>query len=130
MINDNTNARKFSRSRITIAARITPEGMDPFDVTVVDLSMNGILVKAEKDLPLGTRCDVCILVGHYMHELPLSAQGAVARMQDGNIAISFDNIDIGTSDEFQSMILFHADDPEQCLQEFEDVDSPDESGKA
>lgn len=117
------NARKYIRSNISIAARLTPAEAASFDVVVVDLSMNGILIQSDATLPIGSKCKVVMLVGHYMHELPISADGVVIRAHNSNIAISFNAIGIETSDELQNMILFHSDDPEQCLHEFEQNNS-------
>jgi len=112
------NAREFIRSDISIAARVTPVDKAPLDVMVRDLSMNGILVQSSQSLPMGCQCRVEILIGHYMHELPLCAEGVVIRAFENKMAICFNAIGIETSEEFESMILFHSDNPEQCLQEF------------
>jgi len=118
-MSNHENARKYIRSNISIAARITPAEAASFDVTVVDLSLNGILVQTGTTLAVGSKCKVVMLVGHYMHELPISADGVVIRAQDRYIAICFDALGIETPDELQNMILFHSDHPEQCLSEFE-----------
>jgi hypothetical protein len=80
--------------------------------------MNGILLRSEQQLEPGSKCSVMILLGHYLHALPISAEGVVIRSQDGLLAICFDAIGIEASEEFQSMILFHSERPEQCLQGF------------
>ncbi len=118
---DRENAREFIRSDISIAARVTPVNKAPMDVMVLDLSMNGILVQTSQSLPMGYQCQVEILIGHYMHELPLCAEGVVIRAIENKMAICFNAIGIETSEEFESLILFHSDDPEQCLQEFEKI---------
>jgi len=115
------NKRRFSRSSIEIAVKITSKGFASFDAIVVDMSMNGIQVETDKCLPEGTACEVDILIGHYKHELPLVAKGKVVRSQNRHIAIFFDSIGVGGSEEIQSMLLFHADDPEQCLHELEEA---------
>jgi len=60
-------------------------------------------------------------MGHFMHELPISAEGIVVRVQAGTIAICFDAIGVDVSEDFESMILFNSNDPEQCLNEFEET---------
>ncbi len=118
---DREDARAFIRSDISIAARVTPVDQAPLDVMVLDLSMNGILVQTAESLPMGSQCRVEILIGHYMHELPLCAEGIVIRAIDNKVAICFNTIGIETSAEFESLILFHSDNPEQCLQEFKKI---------
>jgi len=115
------NSRAFSRSSISIATRLTPAGAPPIDAMVVDLSMNGVLVETDAMLEIGSKCHISMLIGHYMHELPISANGSVVRVQQGVIAICFDTIGIEAVDELESMILFQSPDPEQCLHEFEAI---------
>lgn len=117
------NTRKFIRSNISIAIRLWTSGVSPFDAMVIDLSLNGILIRTDATLALGSKCHISMLLGHYMHELPLSAEGIVVRVHDGMMAISFDAVAIESSRELQDMIVFHTDDPEQCLHEFEQVES-------
>ena len=117
------NTREFIRSNISIAARLTPADAPFFDVHVIDLSLNGILMKTENRLAVGSKCSVVMLIGHYMHELPISAEGIVVRAHDGMIALCFDAVGIESSEELQNMILFHSDDPEQCLLEFEQTET-------
>jgi hypothetical protein len=116
------NSRKFIRSNISIAIRLWASGVSPFDATVIDLSLNGILIQTDATLAIGSKCHISILLGHYMHELPLSADGVVVRVHDGMMAISFDAVAIESSKELQNMIVFHTDDPEQCLREFEQAE--------
>ncbi|MDQ6968287.1 MAG: PilZ domain-containing protein [Mariprofundaceae bacterium] len=114
----NGNARKFTRSNISIAIRLWAADLSPFDAIVIDLSLNGILIQTDTTLTIGSKCHISILLGHYMHELPLNAEGIVVRVRDGIMAIAFDAVAIESSRELQNMIVFHTDDPEQCLHEF------------
>jgi len=113
------NSRQFIRSNIAIAARVMPIDLPSIDVMVIDLSLNGLLVEAKHSLVVGCKCSVEILIGHFMHELPLCAEGEIVRVHGDKIAIAFNAIGIEAKKEFQSMILFQSDTPEQCLQEFD-----------
>ncbi|MDQ6993342.1 MAG: PilZ domain-containing protein [Mariprofundus sp.] len=113
------NDRKFSRSQINITAQLTPVDLLAFEVGVIDLSLNGILVESERVLPVDSHCIVSIQFGHYKNEAPLSAKGKVIRSHDGKIAVTFDKDGSKRNDAFQSMILFHSKDPQKCLNEFQ-----------
>ena len=110
--------RRHTRSNISIAAQLTPEGGDLMHVMVKDLSLHGILVHAEQTLEVGQKCQIRILVGHQKHELPINAEGSVVRIQDGHLAIEFGCVGVGATEELESTILTHSSDPEQCLKEF------------
>jgi len=122
-MNRSENTRGFTRSQISIAIRLRAPGISPCDAMVVDLSLNGVLIQTDATLAVGSRCQISMLLGHYMHELPLNAEGVVVRAHDGMIAISFDTVAIEASRELQDIIVFHTDDPEQCLHEFNQAES-------
>lgn len=112
------NTRKYSRSKVSIAAILVPERGKPFDVEVVDISMGGIFVHADEEIAAGSRCQVKILLGHFRHEMPIGADGTVIRCADGGIAIKFETVKIDTAQELQNLIAFNAEDPEKTIVEF------------
>ena len=111
-------SREYSRSKISIAAELIPEGCEPMQVEVKDLSLHGIMVHAEQPVEIGTKCQIRIMVGHYQHELPITAEGSVVRIQDSDFAIQFDCIGVESNEELERKILTSSDDPDQCLKEF------------
>lgn len=112
------NARKYSRSQVSIAAILTPSGGEPIDVDVVDISMGGMFLHTDKKLTAGTRCQIKILLGHFKHELPIGADGIIVRTIEDGIALKFSSVKIETAPELQSLIVFNSDDPEQAAVEF------------
>jgi len=112
------NQRQYSRSMVSIAATLTPEGSESFGVQVVDLSMGGMFVHSERMLDAGAPCSVSILLGHFKHELPLIAKGVVVRSSSEGIALRFESIEMESIPDIQSLIIDHADDPEKTELEF------------
>lgn len=112
------NQRHYSRSRLSVAATLAPEGEDAFGVEVVDLSMGGMFVHSERNIDSGTNCQVSILLGHFKHELPLTAKGVVVRNSSEGIALRFESIELEAVPNLQSLIVEHADDPEKTELEF------------
>ena len=112
------NQRQYSRSKVSIAATLTPEGSESFSVKVVDLSMGGMFVHSERMLNAGVSCSLSILLGHFKHELPLTAKWVVVRSSSEGIAIRFESIEMESIPDMQSLIIDHADDPEKTELEF------------
>ena len=111
-------SREYSRSKISIAAELIPEGGEAMQVEVKDLSLHGIMVHAEKLLEIGQKCQIRIMVGHYQQELPITAEGSVVRIQGSDFAIQFDSVGVESNEELERKILTSSDDPDQCLKEF------------
>ncbi|GAV19969.1 PilZ domain protein [Mariprofundus micogutta] len=114
----NPNHRKFSRSQVSVAALLTLENMEPVEVMVMDVSMNGALLQTDLKLDPGTPCNVSILLGHFQHELPIEAAGIVVRTIETGIALKFESVKIDSTPRLQSLIIDHAEDPEQVEVEF------------
>jgi len=112
------NQRQYSRSKVAIAATLTPEGGDSFGVEVVDLSMGGVFVHSDQALKPGSLCQVNMLLGHFKHELPLVADAIVIRSIKEGIALRFEDVKLESIPAMQNVIVDHAEDPDQVAMEF------------
>ncbi len=56
------NKREFLRTATAIAAELQPEHGNPFSGQVTDLSMKGLHFACDKKIPLGSRCQIDILL--------------------------------------------------------------------
>jgi len=111
------NKRQYSRSKVSIAAILTPEGGEAFGVDVVDLSMSGIFLHTEQSLEPESKCQISILLGHSKHALPILADAVVVRSMDGGIALRFESVKLDCFASMQHVIVENADDPEQATVE-------------
>lgn len=112
------NQRQYSRSQVSIAATLTPHGGESFGIQVADLSMGGMFIHTDKVLKAGAQCQVSLLLGHFKHELPMIADAVVVRVFKDGIALKFKSIQLESVASIQSVIVDHADDPEQAELEF------------
>ncbi len=112
------NQRQYSRSKVSIAATLTPQDGDPYGVHVADLSMGGMFIHSDKILEPGTQCQISLLLGHFKHELPITADAVVVRVFKDGIALKFKSIQLESIASIQNVIVDHADDPDQVELEF------------
>jgi len=112
------NQRQYSRSQVSIAATLTLHGGEAFGVQVADLSMGGMFIHTDTVLEAGIQCQVSLLLGHFKHELPMIADAVVVRVFKDGIALKFKSIQLESVASIQSVIVDHADDPEQAELEF------------
>jgi len=85
---------------------------------LVDLSLHGMLVQAEKASQVGQKCHILMLLGNGKNKLPINANGRIIRVQDNYIAVQFHSVGLGEHEELENSILVHSDDPEECIKEF------------
>lgn len=112
------NQRQYSRSKVSIAATLTPEDGESFGVEVVDLSMGGVFIHSAQVLKAGSRCQVNMLLGHFKHELPIIADAIVIRTLENGIALRFESVKLESIPSMQNVIVDHAEDPDQAAMEF------------
>ena len=112
-----TSNRKYTRSKISIAAELIPEQGEAIQVMVKDLSLRGIMVHSEQELQVGEQYRIRILLGHYEQGLPITAKGCVVRVNEGDIGIEFDCVGIEETEELERTILAKSKNPEQCMKE-------------
>jgi len=112
------NSRQYIRSKLIADVQVTPEGGEPLDAMIVDLSLHGMLVQVEKMPPLGQKCHILMLLGNSPSKFPINACGKVVRVQEHCFAIEFDTVGLGEHEELESSILTHSENPKECMKEF------------
>lgn len=112
--------RKFTRVPIGYRIKLMSEAKTIVCPAAVNISMNGILVRAPEHLPLGTRCHVIIFVLEDGIETKILAWGTVVRSNREGMAIRFAQI-LGEKGHLwlKNLILCRCPDPEQAVREFE-----------
>ncbi|MGC2527816.1 MAG: PilZ domain-containing protein, partial [Candidatus Acidiferrum sp.] len=79
-------------------------GFEEIFCETVDVSLNGILVKATRILPQGSPVQVSIELAQKMK--PLVGAGSVVRILDGNqMGILLDRLSVGESERLQEFLL-------------------------
>lgn len=114
----NSNHRRYTRSQVEVAAQLTVKHQEPFDVEVLDVSMNGTFLRTSLKLEAGTHCIVSILLGHSQHELPIEAEAVVVRATAMGLALRFESVKIDSTPRLQALIVDNAEDPKQVQLEF------------
>lgn len=90
--------------------------LDKFEVRALgnsrDLSLNGIFIKADDDIPVGTECMVEISLSGTTESLPLTMQGTVVRKEASGIGISFNSMDIDSYTHLKNLVRYNSEDPD------------------
>lgn len=74
-----------------------------------DLSMKGVFITTDKHLPLGTACDVKILLSGGIKDLELTMEATVARVEPTGIGLAFDSIDLDSFTHLKNIVLYNSD---------------------
>lgn len=82
-----------------------------------DLSIKGVFVNTEQKIPLGTPCDIEILLTGTSTRLALTIKGVISRQEATGLGIAFDSMDLDSYMHLKNIILHNVSDPESLEEE-------------
>jgi PilZ domain len=90
--------------------------LDKFEIRTLgssmDLSLNGIFVKTDEDIPVETECMVEISLSGTTENLQLTMQGTVVRKGSSGIGISFNSMDIDSYTHLKNVVRYNSENPD------------------
>jgi hypothetical protein len=109
------NSERRRKTRVNYKTDIRIK-LDAFEVRAKgssrDLSLNGIFVQADEDIPIGTECMVEIRLSGTTETLPLKMQGTIVRKEPTGIGISFNSIDIDSYTHLKNLVRYNSENPD------------------
>jgi len=88
--------------------------------TVENLSLKGLLVRTEEQLPVGSVAEITIYLEGTRSRLDksLNLRGEVRRCEEGGISMEFREMDVETFGYLRDVIAFNAGDGDRVTEEF------------
>jgi hypothetical protein len=85
---------------------------------VINLSLNGVLLKAEKDIPKDSKVKVGISMEGTTSKLKINVEGVVTRSTVAETAIAFNSIDLDSFIHLKNIVAYNEGNEEKIMQEF------------
>ncbi len=82
-----------------------------------DISIKGLFVNTEERIPVGTPCDIEILLTGTSTRLALTIKGIITRQDASGLGIAFDSMDLDSYVHLKNIVLYNASDPEDIEEE-------------
>lgn len=89
MKEDEKRKRRRVPFRTQVVLKIGTEVL--IETTSADISMNGVLIETDKKVPLGSPCELEIVLSGKTSKLAMYVKGSVARQDVSCIGIKFDD---------------------------------------
>jgi hypothetical protein len=99
--------RRTSRVEASVEAEVQGRGQRPFAVEVENLSVVGLMARTDQALPVGTRCRITLGIDGTRAD----AMAVVARIEDGRIALRFEELPYESFERLRALLLRNAEDP-------------------
>lgn len=113
------NHREFSRVDIKIQAEIEAVGKGRVSTRVQDVSMKGLFIEGQTDWPLGTECEIHLILEGGNPPVHIEVKGRVQRITEEGLALLFTEVGLEAYEHLHNLVMFNSDDPEKVEQELE-----------
>jgi hypothetical protein len=110
--------REFSRVGINIRATVQAKGEEIISTGTHDVSMKGLLVKGKTDWPIGTECDIHLILEGQNPPVNIEVKGRVQRITEERIAMLFTEVGLEAYEHLHNLVMLNTDDPDKVEQEF------------
>jgi PilZ domain len=116
-MNNGPNQRRFSRWPVQLFVEIRHDDICLSSNKTHDISMKGLFVHTGKTLPIGTPCQVKLMLEASLGEQSIEVRGRVVRVTNAGMAVEFHEIDLDSYQRLRKLILFNS--PNVALAETE-----------
>lgn len=112
------NHREFSRVAIKVQANIQAKGRAIVSRDTQDISMKGLFVKGEADWPVGTECEIHLLLEGQDPPVDLSVKGRVQRVTEDGMGLLFTEVGLEAYEHLHNLVMLNTHEPDEMEQEF------------
>ena len=113
-----TDHREFSRIDIKITAKLQAKGREEVSADTHDVSMKGLFVTGKTDWPMGTECDIHLILEGLNPPVDIKVKGRVQRVAEEGMGLLFTEIGLEAYECLRNLILLNTDDTKKVEQEF------------
>jgi len=111
--------RRFSRIAFNVSAELKV-GKTILSTRKIDnLSVGGCLLPISGPFPIGTPCDVVIVLNHIANALRVRVKGKITRCDPAKTGIRFTTIDPENLHHLHNILRYNAPDPDRIEEEIE-----------
>jgi len=111
--------RHFSRVDYQVHAVITCDG-ETVEADVKNLSLKGMLVHSDRELPLGKKADISISLSNVSPPIVIQLKGEVVRSQTGELGFNFERIELDSFVHLRNIVSICKGDADSVMDEFID----------
>ena len=113
------NKRKFSRVPVQLFVEIRHGDICLSSNKTHDVSIKGLFVHTGKTVPIGTPCQVKLMLEGSQGDRSIDAGGQVARVTNVGMAVEFYESDAESYQRLRSLILFNSSDADEAEKEMD-----------
>ena len=82
-----------------------------------DISMKGMFITTDEKIPVGTPCDIEIVLSATTSRLALNIKAVIARQDKDGLGITFDSMDVDSYFHLKNIVMHNVSDPDVIEEE-------------
>lgn len=110
------STRKFSRVHFNVGATIRVDDRQ-FQGAVENLSMTGMFMLTNEQLPEGKIADITIILTGTLPEIAVNFTGVVTRIAEDGVGFTFEKMDLDSYTHLKNIIAYNIDDSDKVMEE-------------
>jgi len=110
--------REFSRVDVKIFAEVQAKGRNVFSTATHDVSKKGLFMKCKTDWPMGTECEIHLILDGQNPPVDIKVKGRVKRITEEGIALVFTEVSLEAYEHLHNLVLLNTDNAEKVEREF------------
>ncbi len=110
------STRKFSRVQFNVEATIKIADRQ-FQGAVENLSMTGMFLVTNEQLPEGKIAEITIVLTGTLPEIAVNFTGVVTRIAEDGVGFTFEKMDLDSYMHLKNIIAYNIDDAEKVMEE-------------
>lgn len=109
--------REFSRVDLIFTAKVKVRGEETVFTGMHNLSMKGLLIECKTDWPMGTECEIHLILEGQSPPVDVKVKGRVQRITKKGVALVFTEVSLEAYEHLHNLVLLNTDDTEKVEQE-------------
>jgi len=110
--------REFSRVNLKLLAKVQAKGREIVSRGTRDVSVRGAFVHCDSGWPMGTECEIHLILDGRNPPVDINVKGRVQRVTEEGVALVFTEVSLEAYEHLHNLVLLNADNAEKVEQEF------------
>jgi hypothetical protein len=111
--------REFSRVDLELLTKVKAKGEETVFTGMHNVSMKGLFVKGKTNWPLGTECEVHLVLDGENPPVDIKVKARVQRITEKGIAFLFTEVSLEAYEYLHNLVLLSTADTKKVEREFE-----------
>lgn len=112
MGNKKSSSEKRKNERAAFETQVVIKGVDGIKIQAKgsskDLSLKGIFVTTDKEIAIGSECEIEVILTGMIEDVVLKMNGKVMRKEKTGVGVHFESIDLESYTHLKNIVMYNA----------------------